>query len=359
MRARLLLPTLAVVAGLVAAAPAAADVLMFTYGPSDANLCQAAPDGSGRSQLTTDATGAGTDVYSSPSLSASGGRLVFLRRGQLYVTDGATGKTLGPAGAPGQFLLARLRSDGGKIAVGEFGNGAGNAICTYAPDLSGRSCIGSGGSLGWAGASGVLTSETVAATGYRYGVCLLVDDPSVPSGCSRFVLADPTADLYDAVASPDGTQIAVTRAAAGAVRGSIAIYGAASGALVRVLTAGPNDGNPAWSPDGRSLVFDRTGAGVYTVSATAASPGSERLVAAGAREPTWGGGTIAATKSGCTMPKLVGKRLAAARTALRKAHCGTPAVKGSTSSRAKVTKQSPAAGRTVAAGKRPALTTRR
>ncbi len=351
---------IAVVVGAFAPAAAHADILIFTCGVGYANLCQSAPDGSSRSELTSDATGKGSDLYTSPSLAASGAKLAFLRGGQLYVADAGTQKTTGPAGGPGAFLVARVRPDGRKVAVGEFGNGAVNAICTYASDLTGRSCIGSGGSFGWAPANAVYTTTTTAATGYRESVCTLLDPPPGLTGCASFIPGDAGADLYDPVASPDGRLIAVTRASAGSVRGSIALYDATSGALVRVLTAGPADGGPAWSPDGRSIVFDRSGADVMTVSTNASAPGSEKLVDANGREPTWGGGTVAsAGAGGCTMPRLVGKHLTTARTALKKAGCSTATVKGSRSSRAKVRRQSPAAGKHVSAGRRPVLTTSR
>ncbi len=59
------------------------------------------------------------------------------------------------------------------------------------------------------------------------------------------------------------------------------------------------------------------------------------------------------------MPKVTGRTLSSAKAALKKAGCAAPKVKGSTSGRAKVTRQSPAAGKTVAAGKKPSLTAKR
>ena len=346
---------LAIVVLLVAvASPAAAhaSVLAFTCGPGYANLCESAPDGSSLTKLTTDATRTGTDVYASPSLSSDGTKLAFLHRGQLFVLDARSGKIAGPAGGPGAFLLARMRPDGQKVLVGEFAGFNGSSDCIYDADTTGRQCVGgNSGSLGWAAGGDVFLDFSNTATSGRRAICVASAAPGATSGCVKTVLFDPGADLSDPVLSPDGSVIAVTRSAPGALAGQIAEYDAASGQLVDIVSAGPGDSGPVFAPDSSAIAFDRAGAGVMTVSPVAKGPGSEKLVVPGARDVTWGGGSISAPAKGrCTVPSVTGKHLSAAKAALKKAGCGAPSVSGSKRSSAVVKTQSPKGGRTLSSG---------
>jgi dipeptidyl aminopeptidase/acylaminoacyl peptidase len=60
-----------------------------------------------------------------------------------------------------------------------------------------------------------------------------------------------------------------------------------TGQLIRQLTNGTSDEDPAWSPDGTQLVFAR-GDSLYTTSVNA-SPGDEKLLVNNGQAPTWGG----------------------------------------------------------------------
>ena len=56
---------------------------------------------------------------------------------------------------------------------------------------------------------------------------------------------------------PTETLVAVMRAPLDGSSGEIAIYSAATAQLVRVVSSGPSDNAPTWSPDGHSLAFAR------------------------------------------------------------------------------------------------------
>lgn len=114
--------------------------------------------------------------------------------------------------------------------------------------------------------------------------------------------ADAGLDLWDPTASPDGSQIAVTRATAGATSGQIAVYSAASGQLVRVLTSRPSDSQPTWSPDGRRIAFTRGDSGLWVVPADGAS-GAERRILASGFQPVWVSGGPSASGLRLTAPR--------------------------------------------------------
>jgi Tol biopolymer transport system component len=79
------------------------------------------------------------------------------------------------------------------------------------------------------------------------------------------------------------------------------------GRLLRRLTHGPgSDDDPAWSPDGRTIAFDRTSGdgtvtSVYTVDPAGGQP---RLLLRGARSPMWSlsGRRLVAFRSGAGSP---------------------------------------------------------
>jgi hypothetical protein len=66
--------------------------------------------------------------------------------------------------------------------------------------------------------------------------------------------------------------------------GAIALFDPATGALVRDLTTGHADRDPAFSPDRRQVAFTRDG-DLYVVKVAGGAP---RLLRRGVRDPTWG-----------------------------------------------------------------------
>jgi Tol biopolymer transport system component len=99
----------------------------------------------------------------------------------------------------------------------------------------------------------------VAAVQARDGAIRLVEH-DLASGQTRVVADARPGEAFDAPRwSPDGASIAAARTAGG--RTSIVLVDAATGAITEVTGDEALNGTPAWSPDGRWLVFrsDRTG----------------------------------------------------------------------------------------------------
>jgi Tol biopolymer transport system component len=282
------------VLALAAAVPARADSILYRCFP---NLCRVAPDGSGRTQLTHDAAEPGP-VYASLSATRDGSRLGVSYGNRAYVLDAAGRRLAGPLRhSGGAVLVTKVSPDGGQIATIE------TITETLAPypggpptphqvpylflaraDGSGRDTVArSTATTSWL-AGRLLRDEAADDSPYEQQICLLASNSDFP--CERVVAAEPGHDLWDPAVSPDGSLVAVTRAPVDGFSGDIAIYSAATGRLVRVVSSGPSDSGPAWSPDGRRIAFARGGGGLWVVSTTGA-PGSERRILSSGIQPVW------------------------------------------------------------------------
>lgn len=266
----------------VGADSASASFIVFRCG---ANLCRVNPDGSGQTQLTSDGQTGTSQMYGAPSLSRDGTKLAFVFNYHVIVADANANSRSVPFASTA--LVALIRPDGGQVAELEdtFSSPA-IQLCTYNLDGSGRNCPYGTASAGWAPDNNLLISVGAGAPNYNQQIC------HVPAGGPSSVPCDARADdlmndLHDPAVSPDGSTLAVTvgQGIGGPVSGHIALYNFATGQFERDLTTGTSDELPAWSPDGRSIAFDRD-SGMWVVPADGSGP--PRRIATG-DEPTWGG----------------------------------------------------------------------
>ena len=245
----------------VGAAPAAADSILYRCFP---NLCRVAPDGSGRTQLTHDAAGGGP-VYAWLSASRDGSRLGVSSGNRAHVLDGSGRRVAGPLPSSGGAVLqTHISPDGGQLATIE------TITETLPPspvphqvpylfvariDGGGREAVArSTAATSWLGGR-LLRDDAAEAAPFEQQICLLVSNTDF--ACERVVAGELGHELWDPAVSPDGSLVAATRAPLDGFSGEIAIYSAASGQLVRVVSSGPSDSGPSWSPDGRSIAFAR------------------------------------------------------------------------------------------------------
>jgi WD40-like Beta Propeller Repeat len=108
--------------------------------------------------------------------------------------------------------------------------------------------------------------------------------------CDRNVAQSPDFDLMDPEGSPNGRFLAATAVPEEAddngdvvVSGRIALFNPATGGLVRMITAGSDDSDPAFSPDGTTIAFER-GKSIYVAPASGGR--AKRLIRRGSR-PSW------------------------------------------------------------------------
>ena len=300
-------------AGVALPEAAAADSLLYRC---NGNLCRAGVDGSGRRQLTRDGS------YSWLSATRDGSRMAVSRATYAYVLDGS-GRPIGAAlPRGGAALVAQIAPDGSAVAtlelLGELtpppytgppGSpptlGFQPYLFTAAPDGSGRSVVARD-VIETAWLSGRLLRDAAAAQApYPRGVCVLASNADFH--CERDVARDPASDLSSPGVSPDGRFVVVAQSPAGQHGGTgpLALFDAASDALVRALTAGSGDGLPSFSPDGRQVVFNR-GSDIYAIAVDGA-PGSERRVIAGGLQPIWVTSGAACRRRGSVRPVVRGR----------------------------------------------------
>jgi WD40-like Beta Propeller Repeat len=314
------------------AGPAAADSIVFRCFP---NLCRVAGDGTGRMQITHDAK-AGGPVYGWLSATADGKRLGVSYGNRAHVLDGSGRRIAGPLPhSGGPVLVTQIRPDGRQVAtiesIGEIQPGPPFPgpllqipyLFLAGADGGGREAVArSTVATAWLG-DRLLRDESADAAPYEQQICLLTSSTDFP--CERLVAAEPGRDLWDPAVSPDGRLVAATRAAVGEFQGEIALYSTATARLVRVLTSGPADSQPTWSPNGRAIAFTRGKAGLWVIRTTG-RPGSERRILASGIQPVWvrGGvlGLTGPTRARVGVPvriRLTGARRGARVTLQRKA----------------------------------------
>jgi WD40-like Beta Propeller Repeat len=286
---------LALALGAPAAAVAGSSVIIYGCAP---NLCRINPDGTGMTSLTSDGQSGTSMAYGAPSLSRDGSKLAFSFDNHIFVSDVNANNRSAPFATTG--LVALMRPDGGQLA--ELEQTLTNPpiqVCTYSLDGSGRSCLYSTPSAGWAPDNNLLIS-TQPGLASNEEICHVSAIANQP--CSDVRADDPGNDLYDPAVSPDGSTLAVTVAdgIGGPVTGHIALYQYATGQFQRALTSGANDDHPAWSPDGSEIAFDR-GSSIYVTDAGGA-PGSEHQLVAQGDSPTWGSAAVTPTPPTPTPP---------------------------------------------------------
>jgi hypothetical protein len=294
--------------------PAHADSILYRCFP---NVCRVAPDGSGAERVTHDGA-AGGPAYGWLSASVDGTRLGVSYGNRAFVLNASAKKLAGPLPHSGGAVLeTQISPDGRQIAtietIGESQPPPPGEpypgplvfvpyLFLAAADGSGRETVArSTAATAWLG-DRLLRDEPASTSPFAQQICLLASNADFP--CGRLVASDPRRDLWDPAVSPDGRRVAVTRAAVGAYRGEIAVFSTVTGQLVRVVTSGPADSLPSWSPDGGSIVFTRGDGGLWVVRADGA-PGSERRILGSGVQPVW-------VSAGGAAPRLTGPKRARA-----------------------------------------------
>lgn len=300
MHARLaiLLATTAVGAALTAAPANAARLV----GRCGANVCSVDPATKRVTRLTRDGSSAkNADAYTGASVSRNGRRSFFWFGGDPFLARGdfKGRRKAEREGLPGYSAWA---PDGTKLLtvesiffpnicpIGTFSCGSSFTPTVVLRDLSEakpevvsqRTVI-----AGWIGGR-IFTDEDPSGDAPQR-LCVLKTNRD--SACDRPVAEDPNFALYSAAGSPDGRFVAATMVTPQDadkidLDGRIGLFAAADGSLVRALTRGPGDANPAFSPDGRQVAYNH-GRDLYVLRTDGRSSGRGKRVARGVFDVSW------------------------------------------------------------------------
>jgi hypothetical protein len=293
---------LAVALVLALAAPAGAASIVYTCG---ANLCRIDPKKPKRvTHLTRDGKSGGPR-YSSPSLSADGRTLSFLKGQDLFLANRNAGSR---RKLESGTSLAWLAPSGRQVALIKSIStiiAPGTSYPYYSPPVYGlvpflfvrganetesqtlaRSII----TAGWLGDRVIMAVQRDGDGVQPDDICLAVP-PEADGVCERTVATDGVRTLSSAQGSPDGRYLVAVAEPWSDARdfdqqfaGAIALFDPNSGARLRDLTSGPADADPAFSPDGKQVAF-RRGRDIDVVKTAG---GRAKLLRRGGSEPTWG-----------------------------------------------------------------------
>ena len=158
--------------------------------------------------------------------------------------------------------------------------------------------------------------------------------------------------------SPDGALIAFTgyfdicKHSSGAASDIWVMKPDGSGKTDLMSDTETPDHLPTWAPSGKAIAFVSTREGSDGLFSVAPTGGAvTRLVAGDGTDPNWGRAALP-----CKVPRLKGKTLAAARKLLERAGCKTGKVRKRAGRRGRVLASKPAAGKSVPAWTKVALT---
>jgi hypothetical protein len=295
---------LGVLVSLAAAEAAYGSTLVYVCGR---DLCASDDRGRDRERLTRD--GARVGGYTRPTIDRAGRRIAFKvgDPGRVFTADARARRRTrigpGPGGAPDATQFdAAISPDGRSVAWVEtrinvtFGGSDFRRYVATVRGAGARQVAANGGRpfVAWFDASTIVREGPPADApplGPDQSLCL--PDPATATNgvCGRVIARDPARHLRHPSVSPDRRLVVAAAYAPPGDddlstdhAGAIVVYDAATGGVVRELTRGPGDRGPVFSPDGRSVAFER-GGGIWRVPV--AGGRATRILPSG-RQPAWG-----------------------------------------------------------------------
>jgi Tol biopolymer transport system component len=241
---------------LLVAAPAGASTIVYTCA---ADLCAVEPDGSKQRRLTK-ATTNPPRFYDNPQVFPDGRRLLFRYEGELFISDArAKGRRRVRVPETGTIGGPLLRPDGRELF---FLRALGNdfrAPCRVSTAAGAKPRCGNIGSgrayWGWGPGATLVTTDPDD----RLDICVT----SLNGACKKVLvrLKEPETFYLRPALSPNGRTFAATVNQGTEGEGlRIVLFDARTGKHIRDVTKGRGDFLPAWSADGRRIVFQRGGA---------------------------------------------------------------------------------------------------
>jgi WD40-like Beta Propeller Repeat len=236
------------VAGAAARDPAG---IAFRCGRNTLDLCLVRPDGTGRRQLTR-----GDVLVDIPfgQISRAASLVAFIHKDRTIRVRTLGGRRVAKIVTRWRDpQTVELNRSGTRLLYTDSDIFDRTSVCTLRLGTRGRSCFQSFRAYhAWGPGGTIVSTEQLE----RSDIC--VEKRAKP--CARRIAESnsPGGFFGPSALSPDGRRLAVTEEILnGPADAHVVTFDARTGRRLRTLTTGHSDSNPTWSPDGRSIVFDR------------------------------------------------------------------------------------------------------
>jgi hypothetical protein len=252
------------------------------------NLCAVDTNGKHRRKLTTD--GSAAHQYGTAAISRNGKRIVFQGKdGNPYTADGKLKHIKALPHKRSPATLPEIRANGKQVLWTYVSNGfAGPLFDTETENFDGSNDKTTGvgdGSAGFVGTGQYICASSNA--NQIYIGAAVTDEPGKPC---KLVAAEPffaTIFGYRPMVSPDGKRVVDSFYRNGFSSDGIYLFNTANAALVAQLTHVDEDDNPVFSPDGKSILFDRVNGDSTDIYKIPTAGGTAKLFIPGGANASW------------------------------------------------------------------------
>jgi hypothetical protein len=255
------------------------------------NLCAVDVNGTHRRKLTTNGTDA--HQYGTVAISRDGKRTVFQGKdGNPYTADGQLHHIKALPHKVSPATLPEIRANGKQVLWTYVANSFGGPFFTTETEnfngSNDTTTAAGDGSAGFVGATQFICASRNANHIY-VGDFVATPPTGSPKPC-RDVASEPVfASIfgYRPKVSPNGTRVVASFYRNGFSSDGIYLFNTANAALVAQLTHTDGDDNPVYSPDGKSILFDRVNGSSSDIYKLSAAGGTPKLLARGGSNASW------------------------------------------------------------------------
>jgi hypothetical protein len=252
------------------------------------NLCAVDTNGKHRRKLTTD--GSDAHQYGTAAISLNGKRIVFQGKdGNPYTADGKLKHIKALPHKRSPATLPEIRANGKQVLWTYVSIGfAGPLFDVETENFDGSNDTATqvgDGSAGFVGKSQYICASSNA--NQIYTGAAVTDQPGKPCKLVAAEAIFATIFGYRPKVSPNGTRVVDSFYRNGFSSDGIYLFNTANGTLVKQLTETEEDDNPVFSPDGKSILFDRVNGDSSDVYKIPAGGGTPKLLIHGGSNASW------------------------------------------------------------------------
>jgi hypothetical protein len=255
------------------------------------NICAVDANGKNRRNLTSD--GSAAHQYGTAAISLDGKRVVFQGKdGNPYTADGRLINVKALPHKVSPATLPEIRANGKQVLWTYVSSGAGGPYFTTETEnfdgSNDTTALAGDSSAGFVGAAQFICASRNANHIFT-GDFVTAPPTGSPKPCRDVASQAVIASIfgYRPKVSPDGSRVVDSFYRNGFSSDGIYLYNTATAGLVAQLTHTDGDDYPVFSPNGKSILFDRvkgSSSDIYTIPATGGTP---KLLVPGGSNASW------------------------------------------------------------------------